>query len=75
MEHPLHMVPLLMVVGLQLHMSTQPSSLHIVLLPLQQLLHQHTMLLLHLHISMDLLEGIIALMVLLHSQKPSLKTL
>lgn len=68
------MVLPLMEVDLQLHMSTQPSSPHIVLLPLQQLLHQHTMLLLHLHISMDLLEGIIALMVLLHSQKLSLKT-
>lgn len=74
MELPLHMVLPLMEVDLQLHMSTQPSSPHIVLLPLQQLLHQHTMLLLHLHISMDLLEGIIALMVLLHSQKLSLKT-
>lgn len=74
MELPLHMVLPLMEVDLQLHMSTQPSSPHIVLLPLQQLLHQHTMLLLHLHISMDLLEEIIALMVLLHSQKLSLKT-
>lgn len=50
MELPLHMVLPLMEVDLQLHMSTQPSSPHIVLLPLQQLLHQHTMLLLHLHI-------------------------
>lgn len=74
MELPLHMVLPLMEVDLQLHMSTQPSSPHIVLLPLQQLLHQHTMLLLHLHINMDLLEEIIALMVLLHSQKLSLKT-
>lgn len=47
---PLHMALPHMEVDHQLHMSTQPSSLHIVLHPLQQLLHQHTMLLHLLHI-------------------------